>query len=65
MNIIKIKYPKKRNSQIYEIEEDNLFFVLSKLENKKIEFENNNQIKKLMNKYKLYDKMFLENISKL
>ena len=65
MNTIKIKYPKKRKPQIYEIETGKMLFILSKLENKKVEFQNINQIQKLMKKYRLFDKIFLENISKL
>ena len=64
MNTIKIKYPTKRKSKIYEIKIDNLLFILSNFENKKVEFESVCQIKKLMKKYKLHDKMFLENLAK-
>ena len=65
METIYIKYPKKRKSCIYELEISKLLFLFSNFENKKIEFQSFNQIKKLMKKYKLYDKMFLENFSKL
>ena len=65
MNTIKIKYPTKRKPNIYEIKIDNLLFILSNFENKRLEFENLCQIKKLMKKYKLYNKFFLENLAKL
>ena len=65
MNTIKIKYPTKRKPNIYEIKIDNLLFILSNFENKRLEFENIYQIKKLMKKYKLYNKFFLENLAKL
>ena len=65
MNTIKIKHQFKDEIKSYDIEIDKLIFVLSKLENKKITFENLKQIEKLMKKYKLYDEHFLKNINKL
>lgn len=65
MNTIKIKHQFRDEIKSYDIEIDKLIFVLSKLENKKITFENLKQIEKLMKKYKLYDEHFLKNINKL
>lgn len=53
------------NDKKYEVEIDKLLVVLCALESKKINFESEEQIKALVEKYKLYDEYFLENINKL
>ena len=56
--MIKISF----NNKIYMIDKDKLKFVLTKLNNGKV---NDSEILELMNKYHLYDEYFLENINKL
>lgn len=56
--MIKIKYENK----IYQIEKEKLIFILEKLNNEKIK---ENEIEKYLEKFKLYDKYFLENINKI
>ena len=53
--MIKISF----NNKIYKIDKDKLLYVLSKLESKDVKED---EIEKLLNKYKLYDEYFLENI---
>ena len=65
MNTIKIKHRFGNKIESYDIEIEKILFVLSKLENKEINFESLEQIKKLMKKYKLFDEYFLKNINKL
>ena len=55
--MIKISF----NNKIYKIDKDKLLYVLSKLESKDVKED---EIEKLLNKYKLYDEYFLENILK-
>ncbi|MBR3604444.1 MAG: hypothetical protein IKL52_00260 [Candidatus Gastranaerophilales bacterium] len=43
----------------YSIKKEKIIFILSKITNRKI---NENEIEKLMKKYHLFDKYFLENI---
>lgn len=56
--MIELSYKNK----LYKLDKENLLFVLSKFENRKV---NTSEIDKLMEKYKLYDEYFLENINKL
>ncbi|MBR2069583.1 MAG: hypothetical protein IJ877_07480 [Candidatus Gastranaerophilales bacterium] len=49
----------------YNINVKKLELVLSKLENKEVILTNNNDVKELLRKYKLYDEYFLENINKI
>lgn len=59
--IIKIKYKNK----IYEIKKENVDFIISKLEASGKKNYSEDEILSLMEKYKLYDKVFLDNINKL
>ena len=65
MTIIKIKHKTSKTIQDFNIKLDKLIYVLSKLENKKIKFESQEQIEVLMKKYKLFDEYFLANINNL
>lgn len=49
----------------YKIVLINLIYVLSRLENRELVFENEKQIKTLMKKYSLYDEVFLKSINRL
>ena len=56
--MIRIVYKNKE----YLIKRDRIMFVLSKLHNKNI---NENKIIELMEKYRLFDESFLENVNKI
>ena len=65
MKIIRTKLSNADTIQVFNIESDKLIYVLSKLENKEIEFESQEQIEALMKKHGLFDEYFLENVNKL
>lgn len=56
--MIKISYKNK----LYKIQKDKLLYVLSRLKSENVK---ESEIEELMEKYKLYDEYFLENINKL
>ena len=55
----------KYNKRIWHIKTSTIIQVLSMLEKQEIKFESLNQIKKLMKKYKLFNRLFLENLFKI
>ena len=49
----------------YKIETEKLQIVFNYLEGKNVLIKDDSDIKNLLNKYKLYDECFLENVNKL
>ncbi len=52
-------------NKIYKLEKEKLLYVLSQLSNIPINEIKDEEIELLMNKYKLFDELFLENINNL
>ena len=65
MKNIRIELKNQNSIEYFDVNIDKLIYILSKLENKKIEYKNQEQIRSLIKKYNLLDKYFLKNINKL